>query len=93
MLNHDPAIDLVEKISADLDRLKALLRPEVDGLLSNPRDPRNKTSDGKLTDRGVAVCYGLFDAGKTRYAVSQALDISFQAATHRWHAWKKLRAQ
>ena len=52
-------------------------------------DPRNKTSDGKLTSRGVAVCYGLFKEGKTRYAVAKAMNISFGAATHRLHVLKK----
>ncbi len=84
-----PALDLLEKIRTDLDRLHALLRPDV-GLLTDPKNPRNKTPDGKLTPRGVEVCYRYFDANQTRYAVSGALGISFQAANHRWNAWKKV---
>jgi hypothetical protein len=55
-------------------------------------DPANKYQVGgleKLTKRGVEICYRLFDAGKTRYAVASLMKISFGAATHRYKAWEK----
>jgi hypothetical protein len=81
------ALNLIHKIEADLERLRGLIHPQDSEL--DPKDPRNKAADGKLTPRGVEACYRLFDMGKTRYAVAAAMDISFGAATHRLDAWKK----
>ena len=83
----EPALDLISSIEANLDRLKILIQPPPSEL--DPMDPRNKTADGKLTPQGVAVCYRLFEEGKTRYAVAKAMGISFGAATHRLRALKK----
>lgn len=85
----NPALGLINSLQADLDRLKSLIQPA--SLELDPMDPRNKTSDGKLSERGVEVCYRLFDEGKTRYAVAKAMSISFGAATHRQQAWRKAR--
>ena len=71
------------------DRTKAAIDPVAN---LDPKDPANKYDVGglqKLTPRGVEVCYRLFDAGKSRYAVAQLMDISFGAATHRYEAWLK----
>jgi DNA-binding NarL/FixJ family response regulator len=81
------ALNLINSIQADLERLRGLIHPHESQ--SDPKDPRNKTPDGKFTPRGVEVCYRLFDAGKTRYSVAEAMNISFGAATHRLDAWKK----
>lgn len=48
--------------------------PELD-----PKSPLNKTGVN-LTARGIEVCYRMYDAGKTRYAVSEALGMSYGAA-------------
>jgi DNA-binding NarL/FixJ family response regulator len=84
------ALDLIRTARDNLDRLEARLSQnpkQLDDL--DPRSPLNK--DGvNLTRRGVEVCYRLYDQGKSRYAVAQALDISYGAATHRFHAWEKL---
>ena len=73
--------------------LSQLFSHEEEGTLAfDPKDPANKYNVGgadKLTPRGVEICYRLFDEGKTRYAVSQLMGISFGGATHRYHAWKK----
>lgn len=78
----------------NLARMEALLSSagnrgseEVD-----PKSPLNKNGTN-LTPRGVEVCYRLFDGGKTRYAVADAMGISYGAATHRFHAWEKLGGQ
>jgi hypothetical protein len=84
----EPALTLIASIQADLDRLRGLVQPRTSEF--DPKDSRNKTADGKLTARGEAVCYSLFDAGKTRYAVHEAMGISFGAANYRFGRWQKL---
>lgn len=97
---YDPkaVAEAIDNITAGLERvmvgfanLKSLLAPvadPLDGPELNPRDPANKDEKGKFTPRGVEVCYRLFDAGKSRYAVGAEMDISFGAANHRFEAWK-----
>lgn len=83
----DDIVRLIDSIQSDLERLRGLVQPQT--LEFDPKDPRNKTADGKLTPRGVEICYRLFDAGKTRYAVAEAMAIAFGAASHRHETWKK----
>lgn len=85
----DNITDGLERVMAGFANLKALLSPEEEIQEIDPRDPANKLPDGKLTERGIEVCYRLFDAGNTRYSVHQQMKISFSAATHRHEAWKK----
>lgn len=66
----------------------AKIQGHSDDLKIDPLRPVNKLDSGKLTDRGVEVCYRLFDAGKSRNAVGAEMKISFGAATHRFEAWK-----
>jgi hypothetical protein len=84
----------LERVMAGFANLKLLLVPESSfGTIEfDPRDPANKHEVGgleKLTDRGVEICYRLFDSGKTRYAVASLMQMSFGAATHRYKAWEK----
>jgi hypothetical protein len=83
-----------ERAMAGVASLKAQLVPENNSatLDFDPKDPANKHTVGgleKFTDRGIEICYRLFDARKTRYAVSELMDISFGAANHRFKAWEK----
>lgn len=81
-----------EQVPTGFTNLKSLLASVQDPseeLNIDPRDPMNKLESGRLTDRGVEVCYRLFDAGKGRNAVGAEMDISFGAATHRFETWKK----
>ena len=82
----------MEKMTAGLATLRQLLSPSSPASTdSNPKDPANKHEIGgmaKLTPRGVEVCYRLFDRGTSRYAVAQAMGISFGAANHRHSVWK-----
>ena len=82
--------------ATELAALYRLLDLAVDSPVDfDPKDAANKHHVGgleKLTPRGVEICYRLFDAGKSRYAVAQALDISFGAATHRYGIWQKAGA-
>lgn len=79
----------LERVLVGFANLKALLIEGEEAPEYDPRDPANKHEDGKLTDRGVEICYRLFDAGKSRYAVGAEMQISFSAANHRFEAWKK----
>ncbi|CAN7453225.1 hypothetical protein [Aminobacter aminovorans] len=82
-----PVLELIASIEADLARLKGMLQPQPEQF--DPANPHNKTCDGKLTPDGVECCYRMFDEGKSRYSVAQAMKISFAAATHRFNAWRK----
>jgi hypothetical protein len=81
---------LLKATRDNLDRIEAMLFPpenREDEL--DPKNPLNKVGVN-LSRRGIEVCYRLFDAGKTRYAVKELLGMSYGAATHRYHAWEKL---
>ena len=91
----DNITDALERVMAGFTTLKSLLLPEIkpDAADFDPKDTANKYEVGglmKLTPRGIEICYRLFDAGKSRYAVATLMGISFGAATHRLDAWKKL---
>lgn len=90
----DDIASAMERALAGITTLRALLSPEEQKQETelDPKDPRNKYEIGglmKLTERGIEICYRLFDAGKTRYAVKELMDISFGAADHRFKAWEK----
>ncbi len=81
----------IQAARENLDRIEAEIsptEPEEDDAL-DPASPLNKSGQF-LTERGVEVCYRLFDRGDTRYAVKEAMKITYGAATHRFHAWEKL---
>ena len=80
-------------LTAGVNHLKVLLMAEsVEPAVEefDPRDPANKYPNKKLTPCGEEICYRLFDAGNSRYAVAAMLDISFSAAKHRHTVWQKL---
>lgn len=81
-----------ERVTTGYTNAKSLLAPipvPSAELKIDSQDPAIKLESGKLSDRGVEVCYRLFDAGKSRNAVGAEMAISFGAATHRFEAWKK----
>ncbi|HXP06405.1 MAG TPA: hypothetical protein VN808_19990 [Stellaceae bacterium] len=79
----------VDNLQAELDRLRNLLDNSIqEAELPDPRDPRNKNGKN-LTDRGVDAVFRHFDAGKTRYAVSELFGISFGAADYRHAQWMR----
>jgi hypothetical protein len=87
--NNEAILTLLHDMRANLDRIENLLEPpgtESEDL--DPKSPLNKNGVN-LSPRGIEVAYRMFDEGRTRYAVSEALDISYGAATHRFHAWEK----
>ncbi len=90
------AIDTItgglEKMLAGLTTLRELVSRQGEPTELDPRHPRNKHEVGglqKLTPRGAEICYRLFDRGLSRYAVAQAMNISFGAANHRYRTWQK----
>ncbi|UVC08670.1 hypothetical protein IHQ71_26670 [Rhizobium sp. TH2] len=90
----DGITQALERVLAGISALRTQLRSEKPLDMSfDPKDPANKYEVGgleKLTSRGIEICYRLFDAGKTRYAVAELMDISFGAANHRFKAWEKV---
>ena len=82
---------LIGATRENLDRIESLLSiPKLESVDElDPKSPLNKTGQF-LTPRGIEVCYRLFDIGKSRHYVSSAMDISYGAATHRFHNWEKL---
>ncbi len=95
MLESDQAvIEAIDTVTSNLERamnglltLRNLLAEPLPPTEFDPKDPANKFTDGKLTPRGAEICYRLFDAGHTRYAVSKLMDISFSAADNRYNSW------
>jgi hypothetical protein len=69
------------------ERLRRLVKPHRQKF--DPRDPRNKLPNGKLSERGVEACYRLFDQGKTPYTVGHEMLIAFGSAMHRFKVWQK----
>jgi len=58
----------------------------MDGEL-RPGHPLHQYDSGKLTLRGIEVCYRLFDLGKSPLAVAYLMRISLQAAKRRQGMW------
>jgi hypothetical protein len=89
--NQADVAQLLQAIRKNVDRIGDIINPAEENGEDDldPANPLNKIGVN-LSDRGVEVCYRLFDAGKSRYAVASELRISYGAATHRFHAWEKL---
>jgi hypothetical protein len=51
-------------------------------------DPRNQAENGKLTGRGVRVCEELFERRVSPLAVAYLMQLSYQATSRRYKAWK-----
>jgi hypothetical protein len=61
---------------------------ELAGL--EPDDPVHFRNNGTLSERGVEVCYRLFDTGKTPLAVAYMMHVSKRTTLARHKVWKKL---
>jgi hypothetical protein len=55
---------------------------------SSPQHPLSKYEDGRLTKRGVEICYRLFDMGKSALAVAHLSGLSLTAARKRRKMWR-----
>jgi hypothetical protein len=80
----------LERLMGVVRALKASALTEEPEAELDPRAPENKYPNGRLTPRGVEVCYRLFDAGKTVHAVKKLMAISYGGADGRWKKWKAL---
>jgi hypothetical protein len=56
----------------------------------DPQHPLSRYDDGRLTARGVEICYRLFDMGKSTMAVAHLTGLSLIAARKRQRMWKAL---
>jgi hypothetical protein len=63
------------------------------GNVTDPCDPANKTSSGKLTKCGIAVCYKLFAENLDPLTVAYLMQISYRASVNRQRAWLRLTKQ
>lgn len=48
---------------------------------------------GHLSDKGIAHLHALFERGKTAYAASKEMGISYRSASLRYENWRKKRAK
>jgi hypothetical protein len=56
----------------------------------HPRWPENRYHRGRLTPRGVEICYRLFDIGKSSMAVAHIMELSLSATRARERQWRAL---
>lgn len=73
----------IRAINAEL----SLIGTEFDSDERYPKHPLHKLDDGRLTQRGVEICYRLFDSDRSPIAVAHLMGISLQAAQHRRKLW------
>lgn len=55
-----------------------------------PSDPAHFKDNGTLSDRGIEVCYRLFDAGRAPLAVAYMMHVSKRTTLARYKEWLKL---
>lgn len=54
-----------------------------------PGWPENRYGQGRLTPRGIEICYRLFDMGKSPMAVAHLMGLSLSSARWRQRLWAK----
>ena len=59
------------------------------GFDHHPSDSENKFANGRLTERGIKVCYRLYELGKSPMAVALLMQISLRAAKRRKTQWER----
>jgi len=80
---------LTEIRRAEIEKLNAELTLENTELTGewHPQHPLNQYSDGRLTERGVEICYRLFDMGKSAMAIAHLTGLSLFAIRKRQRMW------
>ena len=71
-------------LNSELDNIATAYRDE-----SCPRHPSHTYNNGRLTPRGVEICYRLFDDGYSKLAVAHAFGLSMSSVRHRQALWLK----
>lgn len=69
--------------------LSAVKGTEFEGDLY-PSHPLNKYDDGRLTRRGIEICYRLFDAGNSPMTVAHLMGVSLISVRKRQKKWLDL---
>jgi hypothetical protein len=75
----------IKVLNSELSLKGTKLRGDAD-----PQHPLSKYDDGRLTKRGVEICYRLFDMGKSAMAVAHLTGLSLTAARKRMKMWKAI---
>lgn len=89
----------VDRLYAEREReiaaLNAALALDGTGLTGHdhPREPLSRYDDGRLTARGVEICYRLFDLGRSTAAVAYLTGLSLAAARKRRKMWQTAGAE
>ena len=81
----------LEKALQGLEALEQAVSPGGDSQSKNeyPHDPDwFLPNSNNLSPKGVTFINSLFDAGKSRFAISQIMGISYAAVNYRWSKWK-----
>ena len=79
-----------KRIIRDLNEELGLPGAEC-GVDHHPRDTENKYANGRLTERGIRMCYRLYDLGKSPMAVALLMEMSLRAAKRRQAQWERRR--
>lgn len=81
-----------EKRGRENEALEAEMSLEGSGLTGDhyPRSVFAAYDDGRLTKRGVEICYRLFDSGKSNEATAHLMGLSLRAIRHRRRLWVAL---
>lgn len=83
---------LIVKRKADIKRVNeeiSLKGTELGGDY-DPGHPLNQYDDGRLTKRGVEICYRLYDLGKSAMTVAHLMGLSLRATKKRKKQWAAL---
>lgn len=56
----------------------------------HPRWPENRYHRGRLTPRGIEICYRLFDMGRSSMAVAHIMELSLSSTRIRERQWRAL---
>ncbi|MEN3238985.1 hypothetical protein PUR29_36730 [Methylobacterium ajmalii] len=67
----------------------SLTETDLTGIF-DPCWPENRYGRGRLTPRGVEICYRLFDLGKSAMAVAHLMNLSLAASRRRERMWRAL---
>lgn len=83
---------LVKIRQEQIKRLNAELSLEGSELVGelDPQHPLSKYDDGRLTRRGIEICYRLFEMGKSMPAVAHITGLSLIATRKRRRMWTAL---
>lgn len=80
---HQVRNGIISKLNAEL----SLIGTDFENSDRYPMHPLHKYDNGRLTERGIEVCYRLFDSGRSALAVAHLMGLTLRAAQHRRKLW------